>query len=243
MDLRQAETNTLAGSSNAIDMGNDVRVTGNASLNLIGTNFTSAKMGGLSLNTGRTLTIQSLDTSASEGGIAISGNGAGFGQTLRFGSNLVSSGTTTLGHTAGGAGTVTIASDANVAFDGKVTDEGRAMTLAKTGTGRIYFTNTNWANANSLLSTTTLDIQAGNLVLVGSTASGAVNPIDQAGIRLSGGGLVLDSAGARRHLAKRWPELPIAVFSLHGLAAAPASNEAPQSLTLTYDRRSTYGLE
>ena len=81
---------------------------------MTGTNFTSAKLGSLLINTGRTLTVESFNLL----GNTIVGNGAGFGKTLRFGGTV---GTPTLfGDSVTGNGTVTIASDVNVAFDGVV---------------------------------------------------------------------------------------------------------------------------
>jgi hypothetical protein len=68
------------------------------------------------------------------------------------------------------------------------------MTLIKTGTGRLYFTQT--TNENSLRDTSTLQIQGGQLVLVGSTAASAKSSIGKAEIKLDGGGLILDSKGA-----------------------------------------------
>ena len=40
---------------------------------------------------------------------------------------------------------------------------------------------------------TTFDVQAGTLHLIGSSAAGSNNPIGPAGIRLSGGNVVIDS--------------------------------------------------
>ena len=168
--LFQAETNTLSGASNAVVAGNNVNVTSSSTINLNGGDFTQVQIGNLTQNTGTTLTV---------GGLA--------GKTLRVG------GTATLGNAAG---TVTIDSVPDVAFDGVVTDSGNTMTIAKTNTGRLVFDQT--AAANSLLATTTLDIQGGQLVLVGSTATGANNPIGSAKVQLNGAGvaLVLDSKGA-----------------------------------------------
>jgi autotransporter-associated beta strand protein len=182
--LTQAEVNTIAEGSSALQLGNNVSLAGNAEIILdnVSGNFASAKLGGLTINNDKTLTVTSKDF-----GNPITGNGDGFGRTLRFG------GASVLGNT-GASGTVTIASSANVSFDGTVSDGGRDKTLVKTGTGRLYFSQT--AVANSLRSSSKVEMQEGNLVLVGSTAAGANNPIGSAEVVLNGGGLVLDSKGA-----------------------------------------------
>ncbi|HBJ86830.1 MAG TPA: hypothetical protein DDZ88_23830, partial [Verrucomicrobiales bacterium] len=259
-NLRQAELNELGGASSALQLLNDVHLTGDALINLSGD--TSVQMGRLLLDTGTTL-------SASTSGLlgeAIVGNGNGFGRTLRFGGSVLEP--TIFGDSVNGAGTVTIASDINVAFDGVVSDEGRAMTIQKTGAGWLSFNQTasqnllgattqiemvgssvtqtaslssyDSINRNTTLSTgSTAGLSLGmtvsgagipngavviamdgfgftisgnastvaantsltfsknpTLVLTGSTAAGAFNPIGSAEIVLAGGNLVLDSKGA-----------------------------------------------
>ena len=168
--LYQAESNTVAAASNAVVMGNNVSVTASSAINLNGAEFTQVQIGDLAQTTGTTLTVTGLA-----------------GKTLRVG------GTATLGT---GAGTVTIDTVPNIAFDGVATDSGNAMTITKLGAGRLIFDQT--AVANTLGASTNLNIQGGSLVLVGSTAGGAFNPIGSAGITLGGAGasLILDTKGA-----------------------------------------------
>jgi hypothetical protein len=268
--LRQAEVNTAAGASNALQLGNAVHLTGNALISLSDTDFTSVQLGRLILNSGVTLSVDSYDLV----GDTVVGNGAGFGKTLRFGGTT---GEPTIFGTpsSGTAATVSIASDMNVAFDGVVSDEGRAMTIQKTGAGLLSFNQTNFANSlgagtsiemirqtatvdatyddifdpydpgnnvyvSTLTTTDTSGLSLGmtvsgtgvspgavivaivdgttfkvsgdaskvpaaatltftktpTLVLTGSSAAGAFNPIGSAEIVLSGGNLVLDSKGA-----------------------------------------------
>ncbi|MDI1314046.1 autotransporter-associated beta strand repeat-containing protein, partial [Prosthecobacter sp.] len=150
--LFQADVNTLGGSSTALQFGNAVRLTGNAEISLSNISNTSAQMGRLLIDNGVTLTVASYDLL---GETATIGNGGGFGKTLRFGG-------TTAAPTVFGtldsvtSGIVTIASDMNVAFDGVVSDQGRAMTIQKTGAGWIYFNQTD--SANTLGSATSIQL-------------------------------------------------------------------------------------
>ena len=183
LELKQAEVNTLARSSSALQMGNNVTLAGNAEIILDNAsgNFASAELGGLTMHNGKTLTLKSLDQ-----GNPIFGNGEGFGRTLRFGGDSV------FGNT-GLTGVITIDSDANISFDGNVADGGRNMTLVKTGTGRLSFSQT--SASNNLGSGTKIEMREGRLVLIGSTSPGGNNPIGASEIVLNGGGLVLDSKG------------------------------------------------
>lgn len=164
--LFQAEINTSAGSSTAIQMLNALNVTGSSTINLAGGDFTQVQFGNFSINTGNTLTV---------GGLA--------GKTMRVGA-------ATLGN---GAGSITFNATPNIAFDGAVTDGGNAMVINKLGVGRLIFDQT--AVANNLSSSTVINMQAGELVLVGSPVAGTFNPIGNAQITLNGGNLILDSKG------------------------------------------------
>ncbi|MCX6839893.1 MAG: PA14 domain-containing protein [Verrucomicrobia bacterium] len=258
--LKQADVNTPEGSSTALQLGNAVHLTGNALISLSDTDFTSVQLGRLILNKGVTLSVDSYDLL----GNTVVGNGAGFGKTLRLGGTT---GAPTIFGTPGSVpdlltDIVTIASDMNVAFDGVVSDEGRAMTIRKEGGGWLSFNQT--SSANSLVAGTSIQmigqtasktatttagdnffsvtdatglsvgmtvagtgVPAGavvtgisglnvtisgdvtvsgaptlafaktpTLVLTGSSAAGASNPIGSAGIMLNRGNLVLDSKGA-----------------------------------------------
>lgn len=141
--LYQADVNTMAGASTALQLGNGLNVTGNALVDLRNANFSSAQLGRLQIHNGATLTVNSTTLTGNQ----VVGDGAGFGKTLRFGGTTVDP--TIFGTPASiGAQTVTIASDVNVAFDGVVSDQGRAMTIDKTGAGWLYFNQT--ADANLL---------------------------------------------------------------------------------------------
>ncbi|MBK8095117.1 MAG: hypothetical protein IPK32_24895 [Verrucomicrobiaceae bacterium] len=138
--MYRAETNTAGGASSAVNYGNDVVIAGNSGINLKGVGSLSGasavQLGALKINTGTMLTLKATTTADVE----VAGGGGGFGQTIRFGGTTGNP--TTFGHTAGGAGTVTLFSNPNLAFDGVVTDGGRNMTVQKTGTGRLFFNQT-----------------------------------------------------------------------------------------------------
>ncbi|QOV90342.1 autotransporter-associated beta strand repeat-containing protein [Humisphaera borealis] len=162
--LFEAESNTLAGASNAIAMGNALNVAGTSTINLNGVAFTQVRLGAASFATGSNLSV----TGAS-------------GKAIRTGA-------VTLGS---GAGTVTLNNTPDVYFDGAVSDGGAPVTLTKLGTGRLVFNQSTVANA--LGATTSLDIQAGSVRLVGSSAAGTFNPIGSAGVSLNGGNLEIDT--------------------------------------------------
>ncbi|MGC4007425.1 MAG: PA14 domain-containing protein [Pirellulales bacterium] len=170
--LFRAESMTTAAASTAVivgsGIGNALNVSGTSGLSLNGTDYTQVQFGNASLATGSTLNVTT--------------GGA-------LGKGVAAAGTFTLG--SGTAGTATLNSAADFYVDGAAGDGGVAMTLAKLGTGRLVFGQT--AVANTLGSTSTLDIQAGTLTLVGSSETGAFNPIGSAKIKLNGGNLVLDT--------------------------------------------------
>jgi len=163
--LFQAESNTTTAASNAVIMGagtgDALNVTATSTINLAGTNFTQAQAGALTLASGVTLNV----------------TGAA-GKVLR------ASGAITLP----ASGTVTINTTPDVALDGIISG-GATLTLTKLGTGRLIFDQT--ASANSPVAGTTLDIQAGSVVLQGGTL--LQNPVGAATIQLNGGNLVLDT--------------------------------------------------
>jgi len=173
--LFTAESNTTGASSNAVilgtGVGNALNVSGASTINLNGGDFTQVQVGNTAFANSSTL---NLVTSAGVNGKALRiGGTATFGTGVAL--NLVGDGT----------------NGANLYVDGVVSDGGVATTITKTGNGNLFFGQT--SSANSLLAGTTLDIQAGTLTLVGSSAAGAFNPIGSAGVQLSGGNLVLDS--------------------------------------------------
>ena len=169
--LWTAESNTTAAGSNAVVVGSGngdaLSVTATSTVDLNGTMFTQAQLGSYTQTVGTTLNVTGLT-----------------GKTLRL------AGTVNLGNSA--AGTVTINNNANVAFNGILTDNGFAVTLAKQGAGRLIFDQT--VSANTFGSTSLVDVQGGTVVLVG----GANNPIGTAGVQLSGGNVVLDSKSGSR---------------------------------------------
>ncbi len=138
--LFTAESNSTAGSSNAVIVGagtgDAVNVTANSTINLNGTAFTQAQLGGLTNTTGNTLTVNGLA-----------------GKTLRLAGNSTIT------------GTLTLSSTPDVAFDGILA--GTGATLVKQGPGRVIFSQT--TSANTLDAASLLDIQGGTAVLVGGT--------------------------------------------------------------------------
>lgn len=173
--LFAAESNTTAASSNAVilgtGIGNGLSVSGASTVALEGQAFTQTQLGDVGFDANSSLTLTSTAGQT--------------GKALRFGGSAVFAGNTTLN--LAGDGT----NGANLYFDGSLNDGSGAITITKQGSGRLYFGNT--TSVNALTSGTTLDVQAGTLVLTGSSAAGSQNPIGSAGVKLSGGNLVLDS--------------------------------------------------
>ncbi|MEA3209273.1 MAG: hypothetical protein QOE70_2330 [Chthoniobacter sp.] len=164
--LFAAESSTAAGASNAVIVGSGL---GNA------LNVTSSST--VNLNGTQFTQVQVGDLTLGAGNtLTVTGLA---GKTLRAAGNVL------LGAGSG------ISNTPDVALDGAVSDGGAAVTFTKTGAGRLIFDHT--GTANSLLSTSNLDVQGGTLDLVGSSASGSFNPIGSAGLQLSGGNLVLES--------------------------------------------------
>ncbi|HEX8912280.1 MAG TPA: PA14 domain-containing protein, partial [Humisphaera sp.] len=178
--LFTAETNTTAGASNAVVIGTGIgdalNVSGPATIKLSGSAFTQAQLGNATFAAGSNLTLAT-DTGQN-------------GKALRLGGTTnFATGTTTLNL----AGDGTAANGANLYVDGVVGQTGGPVTINKTGSGRLFFSQT--AAASGLTSASLIDVQAGSMQLVGSSATGSFNPIGAAGIRLSGAGtrLILDS--------------------------------------------------
>lgn len=173
--LFTAETNTTAGSSNAVVMGagigNDLVVSGNSTIALQGSAFTQTQLGNATLSGGSTLNITS--------------TAGQIGKALRFGGTTTFGGNTTLN--LAGDGT----NGANLYLDGALSDGGSGLTVTKSGNGRLFLGQT--AVANNLSSSSTFDVQAGALVVTGSSAAGSFNPLGSAAIKMSGGNVVLDS--------------------------------------------------
>ena len=168
--MYQAESNTAAASSDAIALNNDIHLTGSAGINLKGNGASSYQLGGLTLDSGLTLTVKATD---SNGTTEIAGGGGGFGQTLRFaGSSLFGS-------------TGTINADVNVAFDGTVSDGGSAMTLLKTGTGQLFFDQTSVANNLGVGHTSFIEMQATKIAQTAtySTSAATVTVTDATNMR------------------------------------------------------------
>ncbi|CAN5238168.1 hypothetical protein BH11PLA2_BH11PLA2_09590 [soil metagenome] len=169
--LFTAESVSLASASNAINLVNSLAISGANTLDLVGGAFTQVQFNAATFASGSSLAIT---TAAGQ-----------IGKTVRIAGPTQFGLGVTLGLTGDGT------NGANLAFDGIVSDGGNATTITKTGNGRLSFNNS--TSANTLLAGTTLDIQAGTLVLNGSSVVGSFNPIGSAGIQLSGGNVVLDS--------------------------------------------------
>ncbi|MEA3210849.1 MAG: fibronectin-binding autotransporter adhesin [Chthoniobacter sp.] len=162
-NLFTSETASTAGASNAIALTNNVSVAGTSTINLNGTNFVTVQIGGLSSAAGSTLNVTGLT-----------------GKQLRSAGTLLS-----------GGGTVTYNTTPDLAL-GQVGDGGVAVSVAKQGPGRLILDNTGAGGfASNLLSTSTFDIQAGEMLLQG--INGGTNPAGSARIQLNGGNLSLDS--------------------------------------------------
>src|ERR1019366_10505791 len=70
------------------------------------------------------------------------------------------------------------------------------LNLAKQGAGQLFLDNTGAAGAgNSLVAGSNLDVFAGKVVAIGSTTTGATNPLSNLAVTLDGGTLSLDSKG------------------------------------------------
>lgn len=169
-NLLTAETSSSAGASSNIAIGNNVTINGTSTINLNGTDFVGVELGGLSHTAGSTLNVTGLR-----------------GKLLRAASASFN------------GGSVTINTTPDVAL-GQLLDNGSAVNLLKLGAGRLILDNTGaGGRASSMLSTSTIDVQAGKLVLVGAfsnSANGATNPAGSARVRLSGGSLLLDTKGS-----------------------------------------------
>jgi len=155
--LSNAETLSATTASGAITLGNAVRLTGNASLDIRNTSSPSFIMGPLQLDNSVTLSSRLKNDTFVEQ----AAGGDGFGPAIRFGGTAADP--SLLGHT-GTSGTVSIFANNGIAFDGVVSDGGRDMTLVKTGVGRLFFSGT--TEASGLGAGTTIE-------MVGTSLSGA----------------------------------------------------------------------
>ena len=159
-NLYLAESNSATGASNAIKLGNNIQVTGNSAINLLADRnlYTQVELGGLTLNTGKTLTVTSLDSAGS----SVDSNGFvyGAGKTVRF------AGSSVFGN---GLGTVTINSIPNVTFDGLVSDGGNNMNILWNNSGNLIFSQT--AAANALGVGTTLNMTGSSTQSISSSTS------------------------------------------------------------------------
>jgi len=161
--LFTAETASLTGSSTLVNVGSNVAVNGSSTINLNGNNFTGVQLGSLTIAPGGTLNALGL-----------------VGKQLRSNYTAFTGGSTD-----------TINAVADVAL-GQVSDGGNAVTIAKTGSGRLVFDNAGSGGAaSSFVSGSLIDIQAGDVVLQG--INGGTNPIGAAGLKLDGGNLLFDS--------------------------------------------------
>ncbi len=168
-----AENSSLAAANNLEQAGNNVTLTGNATINLSGTNFVGVQLGGLSISNGQTLMVSGLAASRLQAAYT----------------NLT------------GGGTITL-NDAPDVDLGIVSDGGTAVTLVKQGAGRLVFDNspptTGGVNPSSLVAGSNINIQGGKVVLSAAASNGTAagaDPIGSASLTLNGGTLLLDSQG------------------------------------------------
>ncbi len=147
----------------------------------------------VSVVAGSTSTI---DTGANTGftGVTLGALTVGGGATLNINGlagKLISVPTTTLA-ASGGTFTFNTAADLSV---GQITDSGTIATINKSGAGHLVLDNTNTTtSANSFVSGTSINVQAGTLNVVGF-ATGS-NPLGLASVTMSGGNVVLDTKQA-----------------------------------------------
>ena len=167
--LSAAEVVALGGASNAVilgsGLGNALNVSGSSTIALEGGAFTQTQLGNATFANGSTLALTS--TAGQNGKALRLGGTATFGDSVTL--NLAGDGV----------------NGANLYIDGALSDGGAARTITKIGAGSLYLGQT--TVANSLVAGTTLDVGAGTLVLTGSSATGAQNPIGAASVKLSGG--------------------------------------------------------
>ncbi len=159
-----AESVTSTGSSSLVNAGTNVSVSGSATLNLSGGNFTGVQLGTLTAPASSTLNVT-----------------GDAGKLARAAGTVVS------------GGTVTFNTTADLAL-GQVSDGGTSTTIVKQGAGRLVLDNTNFAQsglASNLAAGTIIEVQGGKLVAQGYV--GGANPLSGAQVRLNGGGLLLDS--------------------------------------------------
>lgn len=161
--LYAAESVSAGSTSNAIVLGNNVDLTASSTIDF-GTNANFTEVAYGSLT-------RATGTTLTVNGLA--------GKLLRF-----------TGTTVNGGGLHTYDSPMDVAV-GQISDGGTAATIVKAGTGRLIFDQV--TAVNGLGSTSTIRIDQGSVVGMGSTAAGANNPFGSAQIQLNGGNLVLDS--------------------------------------------------
>jgi autotransporter-associated beta strand protein len=164
--LFRPEVESTTGSSNAIQLGNNVTVNGNTTIDLNGRNFTAMQFGTLTPVVESTLNVTGLS-----------------GKMLRATSTFIQ-----------GAGSVTFNAVADLAL-GTVNDSGNAVTMVKQGAGRLLLDNTSASTPNSLSANSVIEVQNGRLVVQGSNLAGSTNPLGLARVTLNGGILTLDSKG------------------------------------------------
>ena len=205
-----------------MSLGDNVSVAAGATgtVNLSGTEFSAAGVGTLTLNAGSSVAVTG-DTS---------------GSTRR----LLRADATNLA----GAGTYAFNTTLDVA-PGRITGGGGAgVTINKLGSARLILDATDLALASDLAGVT-FDVQAGSLYVLGSAATGAVNPLGTAAVRLNGGTLSLDTKNKDVTFANAVSLAPGASGTIEAVAGprtftlsntAAINVDAGQSLTL-----STYG--
>lgn len=161
--LYAAESVSAGSTSNAIALGNNMFLTDSSTIDF-GTNANFTEVAYGSLTR--------------FGGTTLTVNGLA-GKLLRYASTSLS-----------GGGTHTYDSSMDVAV-GQISDGGLASTIVKTGSGRLIFDQVTLAN--NLSASSTIRIDQGTVVGIGSTAAGANNPFGSAAIQLNGGNLLIDS--------------------------------------------------
>src|SRR5665213_2311708 len=152
-----------------VSMGNNVTLTQDSGINLNGSNFTQVGLG--------TLTFGQATPAAAT--LTVSGNA---------GTSLHLAGTSVMGGSNNTFANTPDVFVGPVSFSG--TEAGTTLTAA--GPGQLIFNNT--ITANPMTSASTIAIPTGGrAVVIGSSATGSVNPLGGATLALSGGTLSLDT--------------------------------------------------
>ena len=157
---------TVMQTLDTISMTNNISLTQDSSINVVGSNFTQVGMGTVTFNL------------SSGGSATLSINGASDKSLHLTGINLAANTTDTINTSMD-------------VFTGKVTqtNAGVSPTIVKTGSGRLIFDNT--ASTNSFINF--IDIREGTVEILTTGYPSAANPVGSSTLEIDGGTLAIDS--------------------------------------------------